>query len=53
MGGMVRVLLQLSSTLIRSVCSEEKMIKFRVWNILSEIKESVFCVIFNKDSGKI
>jgi len=32
---------------------KENIIKFRVWNILIEIKESVFYVIFNKDSGKI
>lgn len=34
-------------------CLHGKIIKFRVWNILSEIKESVFCVIFNKDLDKI
>lgn len=31
----------------------EKIIKFCVQNILSKITESVYCVIFNKDSGKI
>lgn len=46
--------LRLPSTLLSILqCLHGKIIKFSAWNILSEIKESVFCVIFNKDLDKI
>jgi len=41
-----------ADSLIQLVLARGKIIKFCARNILSEIKESVFCVIFNNDSGK-